>query len=71
MSYLEGGCPFCYRAFSEYVESESFAGKWVTIDVPEDIIIGEASGAKEWLYKCLKHYNEKNGVVRFNLDSLR
>ena len=76
MGYLDGlegdACPFCMRALDDYVGSESYAGKWVSIDVPTDIMIGEGVGAKEFLYKCLKHWNDTTlGGVRFNLDSLR
>ena len=75
MGYLEGldrdSCPFCHQAFDDYVESESYAGKWVSIDVPTDIMIGEAVAAKDYLYRCCKAWNEKKHTVRFNLDSLR
>jgi len=76
MSYLDGtdrdSCPFCFRALNDYVNSESYAGKWVSIDVPLDILIGESVSAKDYLYRACKRFNETtDGEVRFNLDSLR
>jgi len=72
MSYLEGGCPFCHRAFNEWVGDESYVGKWVEIDVPSDLMVGHAVHAKRWLYKMCKEYNRTTkGTVKFNLDSLK
>ena len=76
MSYLEDtdrdSCPFCHRALNDYVESESYAGKWVSIDVPVDILVAGGVQAKEFLYRACKHWNETTEFdVRFNLESLR
>ena len=76
MGYLDGldngDCPFCMKALDEYVSSESYAGRWVSIDVPTDLLIGEAVGAKEFLYRACKKFNmTTKGKVKFNLDSLR
>ncbi len=76
MGYLEGlardECPFCLKSFNDFVNSESYAGKWVSVDVPVDIVIGEAVSAKDFLYRCCKKWNnETKGTVRFNLDTLR
>ena len=76
MSYLEDtpddSCPFCFRALNEYINSESYAGKWVSVDVPVDILIGESVSAKDYLYRACKRFNETTeGKVRFNLDLLR
>jgi len=57
---------------NKYVNKESYAGKWVSIDIPADMLVYEAVGAKEWLYrKCKEYNNMTKGKVKFNLDSLR
>jgi len=76
MGYLDGldkdSCPFCHRALNDYVSSEAYAGKWVSIDVPVDILIGESVDAKEFLYRACKYWNENaEGGVKFNIDVLR
>ncbi len=76
MGYLDGlardTCPFCLRALDDFIESESYAGKFVTIDVPTDIMVLESTRAKNWLYRRCKEYNlMTKGRVRFNLESLR
>jgi len=76
LSYLEDtdgdSCPFCHRALSDYVDSESYAGKWVSIDVPVDILIHGGVRAKEFLYRACREWNETTkGEVKFNLDTLR
>lgn len=56
---------------NQYVNKESYAGKWITVDVPVDILIYESVDAKDFLYQCCKIWNDKKRRVQFNLDSLR
>ena len=75
MSYLEDtdsdSCPFCHRALNEYIQSEAYAGKFVSIDVPLDIPIAEACVLLDELYAICKFLNERrNGGVQFDLDSI-
>ena len=76
MGYLDGldadCCPFCMRSLDEFVSSKSYVGKYITIDVPTDMVVAHAVSAKEFLYACCKKWNEETkGKVRFNLESLR
>jgi len=76
MGYLDNlpkdSCPFCLRALSDYVSSESYVGRYITVDVPADILVGEATVLKEKLYKTLKRLNQTaKGRVRFNIESLK
>jgi len=57
---------------NKYVDEESYAGKWISIDIPADLYVHEAVQMKEWLYRKCKGYNKNTkGKVKFNLDSLR
>jgi len=57
---------------NQYVNAESYAEKWVSIDVPVDMLIGDAVDAKNFLYKCCKYWNEnKKSAAKFNLNNLK
>ena len=65
-------CPYCKRSFDAFVTNESYAGKYITVDIPTDLVVGEAVIAKNFLYKACEMFNESaKGRVRFNLESLK
>jgi hypothetical protein len=83
MGLPENQCPLCgigagvkdddiLELLNRFVSANAYAGKWVSVDVPTDILVAEAVVAKGWLYKVCKEYNRTTkGKVRFNLDSLK
>ena len=73
MSYLEDtaedSCPFCHRALNDYIQSEAYAGKFVSIDVPLDIPISEAVILLDEFYAICRFLNERRERgVKIDLD---
>ena len=71
MGYLEEGCPFCHRAFNDYLK-EIPEYKYISVDVPLDLVEIEWVHMIGLLYDWCRAYNRHtNGRLKFKVPPIK